>query len=151
MQKLPPPEDFTATPLEEYTTYPLVIPPIDEVVESNYDPNIHTKLFWLESYSQNHIAESFCVDGEPTIENAETHISEQSSAGSPTESKRRLQLDNAPDADIAKESEVSNSPSSQYFRFDVIPHQYNDDPYFEFDASQFPTWNHCVEGKSSQF
>ena len=183
MQTPPPLEDFTATPLEEYTPSPLVTPPVDEVVESNYDPSIHMDKFWLESYSQSRyiaepvireeVVEDFLptnayIYSEPTIANTEirSHVSERSSAGSPTESQcssidpRLLQFDNTHDVDTAEESQVGTSTVPQYFPYDEMrlaspPHEFQYDEYyapdFETDGFQFPTWDGSVEGESAQF
>ena len=176
-------EDYTATPLEDSTASPLVTPPVAEVVESNYDPSIHFDKFWLESYSQSqYIAEPLIreevieqfpgnvhVYGEqPTVANidASSHISEQSSVGSPTEIQynlvdpRLLQLDNTRDADTAEESQVRATPAPLYFPYDEMrlaspPHEFQYDQYyapdFETEGFQFPTWDGYVEGESSQF
>ena len=182
MQTPPAPEDYTATPLEDYTASPLATPPIGEVVESNYDPSIHFDKFWLESHSQSqYIAEPLIREevvehfpgnehayGEPTITNTDalSHISEHSSAGSPTESQcssidpRLLQVDNTREADTAEESQVRTSPAPQYFPYDEMrlaspPHEFQYDEYyapdFETDGFQISTWDGYVEGESSQF
>jgi hypothetical protein len=154
------PEDYIASPLDDYTASPLVTPPVVEVVESNYDPSIHIDKFWLESHSQNQyieeplireeVVEHFIGDphvyAEPAIANTDplSNASEHGSAGSPTASQcssidpRLLQLDNTRDADTVEESQVNTPSAPQYFPYDEMtlaspPHEFQYDEYYATD------------------
>lgn len=154
------PEDVIRSPLEGYTASSLINPPVDEVVESNYDPSIHIDKFWLESNPQNQyieeplvreeVVERFIgrahifVESSITNTDAASHVSEHNTAGSPTESQcssidpRLHQLQSIRDVDIVKESQISIFPGRQYFPYDNMtlaspPHEYRYDEYHSTD------------------